>query len=323
MLEEKGRKAEELEELRRKAEAELRAKEAALAKERRKQDEERRKRFEADYKKYKKIAANQYATEDFKTEAWRILCQKWSVSPEPAVGSSLVYRNGTVMEALPQTVSLPGGTAMEFVWIEPGLFLMGSSASEEGRSDDEGPQHRVTISKGFWLGKHEITQAQWKSVMGNNPSKFRGENQPVEQVSWDDVQQFVRKLNQAEGEPRYRLPTEAEWEYACRAGTTSRWSFGDDERQLGDYAWYSGNNSPNRTKEVGKKRPHPWGLYDMHGNVWEWCQDWFGSYSSASQIDPTASCGAAASTAAPGTCGRRVATAARRAAATATSARVS
>ena len=185
------------------------------------------------------------------------------------------------------TVSLSDGAAMEFVWIEPGTFLMGSPSSESGRYDNEGPQHRVTISKGFWLGKYETTQAQWKSVMGNNPSKYRGENHPVEQISWDDVQQFIRKLNQAEGESRYRLPTEAEWEYACRSGTTSRWSFGDDESQLSDYAWYGGNNSPSGTKEVGRKLPNPWGLYDMHGNVYEWCQDWFGNYSSKNQTDPT------------------------------------
>ena len=168
---------------------------------------------------------------------------------------------------------------IEFVWIEPGTFLMG--AADLGFTE-----HEVTISRGFYLGKYEITQGQWESVMGSNPSYFGGSNRPVEQVSWNDVQEFIGRLNEAAGEEVYRLPTEAEWEYACRAGTTTRWSFGDDEGQLGEYAWYTGNNSPYGTKEVGTKRPNPWGLYDMHGNVWEWCQDWYGSYTSDSQIDP-------------------------------------
>jgi len=225
MLEEKERKAEELEELRRKAEA-------ALAEERRKQDEERRKRFETDYQKYKKIAASQYATEDLKTEAWRILCQNWSVSPEPVVDSPLIYRNGKVMKDPTQTFSLPGGVRMEFVWIEAGTLLMGSPESDDMASDGEKPEHRVTISRGFWLGKYEITQRQWESVMGNNPSFFRGKNRPVEQVSWEDVQGLISKLNRSAGSSVYRLPTEAEWEYACRAETTTRWSFGSDNSTL-------------------------------------------------------------------------------------------
>jgi formylglycine-generating enzyme required for sulfatase activity/Mg-chelatase subunit ChlD len=212
----------------------------------------------------------------------------------------LVVENELGLESEPDTVSvevrrpivteifsLSGGATMEFVWIEPGTFTMGSPSSEPGRDSDEGPQHEVTISQGFYLGKFEITQAQWESVMGNNPSAFDGSNRPVEQVSWNDLQAFIQRLNEAAGEALYRLPTEAEWEYTARAGTTTRWSFGDDESQLGDYAWYSGNNSPSGTKEVGTKLPNPWGLYDMHGNVWEWVQDWIGSYTSGSQIDPT------------------------------------
>jgi len=184
-------------------------------------------------------------------------------------------------------VDLPGGAAMAFVWIEPGTFTMGSPSSEPGRYLIEGPQHEVTISQGFYLGKYEITQGQWESVMGRNPSYYSGANRPVEQVSWYDVHTFIHALNEAGGDSLYRLPTEAEWEYVCRAGTTTRWSFGDDESLLGEYAWYSGNNSPSGTKDVGTKRPNPWGLHDMHGNVYEWMQDWYGDYSSDSQTDPT------------------------------------
>ena len=197
-----------------------------------------------------------------------------------------------------QTFSLPS-ISIAMVWIAPGSFMMGSPKSEEGRYRVEGPQHRVTISQGFWLGKYEITQAQWKAVMGSNPSYRKGANRPVDSISWEDVQGFISTLNQAAGKEVYRLPTEAEWEYACRAGTTTRWSFGDDEDpwwsylidggQLGDYAWYNQNNEILRggTKSVGRKLPNPWGLYDMHGNVWEWCQDWYRSHSSGAQVDPT------------------------------------
>jgi formylglycine-generating enzyme required for sulfatase activity len=136
----------------------------------------------------------------------------------------------------------------------------------------------VTISSAYYLQTTEVTQGQWKKVMGSNPSKFKncGDDCPVEQVSWSDVQVFIRKLNSQEGTDKYRLPTEAEWEYACRAGTTTAYSFGDNESDLGDYGWYHGN-SGNRTHPVGQKRPNPWGLYDVHGNVWEWTQTEEGS----------------------------------------------
>ena len=166
--------------------------------------------------------------------------------------------------------SLPGGGLMEFVWVPAGRFRMGSPSGEEGRYSDEGPLHEVEISEGFWLGKYEVTQGEWSSVMGRNPSRYTGDSRrPVERVSWDDVQEFIAKLNAA-GSSVYRLPSEAEWEYACRAGSGTRWSFGDAEGRLGDYAWYGGNNRPSGTKVVGRKRPNGWGLYDMHGNVWEW-----------------------------------------------------
>ena len=173
---------------------------------------------------------------------------------------------------------------------------MGSPDSEEGRYGDEGPQHKVRISEGFYLGKYEITQGQWESVMGTRPwsgQSYVGENanHPAVYISWEDVQELIGKLNRVEGRVVYRLPREGEWEYACRAGTTTRWSFGDNESQLGRYAWYDANAwdvGEKYAHAVGTKLANPWGLYDMHGNVYEWCQDWWsGSYSSGSQVDPT------------------------------------
>jgi len=197
------------------------------------------------------------------------------------------------------TVELPGGATMEFVWIGPGIFMMGSPKSEEGRFDNEGPQHQVTISRGFYLGKHEITQGQWEAVMGTRP--WGGQdyvqsnaNHPAVYISWEDMQSFVRKLNQSEGSEVYRLPTEAEWEYACRAGVTSRWPFGTSESDLEAYAWYRANAwdaGLQYAQPVGQKRPNAWGLYDMLGNVFEWCQDCHGSYLSGSQTDPTGPAG--------------------------------
>ncbi len=171
---------------------------------------------------------------------------------------------------------------MEFVLIPAGTFEMGSAQGDK----DERPVHTVTISKSFYLGKYEVTQAQWQAIMGSNPSLFQGDaNRPVEQVWFDVVQDFIRKLNAKEGDGRYRLPTEAEWEYAARAGTSTAYSFGDDVSQLGQYAWYK-DNASGQTHPVGQKKPNPWGLYDMHGNVWEWVPDWYKRYSSGAATDP-------------------------------------
>jgi formylglycine-generating enzyme required for sulfatase activity/predicted Ser/Thr protein kinase len=187
-------------------------------------------------------------------------------------------------------LTLPGGVTVEMVWIPPGTFMMGSPPGEEGRADDE-KQRKVTISKGFWMGKYEVTQAQWKAVMGSNPSDFKGDNLPVENVSWNDCQEFIKRLN-ARREGRFRLPTEAEWEYACRAGTTTPYHFG---RTIStDQANYSGISDVTgkrvyrkQTTDVGSFEANAWGLCDMHGNVWEWCQDWFGDYSGSTVTDPT------------------------------------
>ncbi|MFH1550752.1 MAG: formylglycine-generating enzyme family protein [Planctomycetota bacterium] len=151
--------------------------------------------------------------------------------------------------------------------VPAGEFYMGSPSSESGRGGDEGPVHRVKISKPFYIGKHEVTQEEWKAVMENHPSYFKGDNLPVETVSRKDAQEFCRKAGGG-----LRLPSEAEWEYACRAGSRTRWCFGDDESALDEYAWYK-DNSGEKTHEVGKKKPNAWGLYDMHGNVYEYCED--------------------------------------------------
>lgn len=162
---------------------------------------------------------------------------------------------------------------IKFVKIKKGSFLMGSEDDEK----EEGPVHEVEIQKPFYLSIFPITQQQWKSCMGENPSHFIGEDYPVEQVSWDDVQRFIKKLNEKEGSDKYRLPTEAEWEYAARAGTKEKYFFGNEKSKLHEYAWYSFNSG--ETHPVRKRKPNQWGLYDMYGNVWEWVQDkWHSNY---------------------------------------------
>lgn len=179
------------------------------------------------------------------------------------------------------TEKLPGGVALELVSVPGGSFLMGSSPSDAGRYDNETPQHSVTLGS-FWMGKYEVTQAQWKAIMGNNPSCFQSDDRPVEQVAWADAQEFCRRLS-ARTRKTYRLPSEAEWEYACRADTQTKFCCGDADSSLGGYAWYS-LNSGGTTHPVGQKAPNRWGLYDMHGNVWEWCEDFYhSSYAGAPQ----------------------------------------
>jgi formylglycine-generating enzyme required for sulfatase activity len=172
--------------------------------------------------------------------------------------------------------SIRSSIGMEFVLIPAGEFLMGSPDRYDGY-DEERPAHEVQISQSFYLGKYEVTQAQWEAVMRNNPSRFTGDpNRPVENVSWEEVQGFIRKLNTKERDAPYRLPTEAEWEYACRAGSTTVYNFGDNKSRLGRYAWYKAN-AGREPHPVGQLQPNAWGLYDMHGNVWEWVQDRYNS----------------------------------------------
>ena len=177
---------------------------------------------------------------------------------------------------------------MKLILIPAGSFTMGSPVGEVGRMFDETP-HRVTLTKSYYLGSYEVTQDQYEKVMGSNPSTFKGAKNPVEMESWDDAISFCKKLSELPDEKaagrEYRLPTEAEWEYACRAGSTTTYSFGDRAESLGEYAWFK-ENAGNETHPVGEKKPNRWGLYDMHGNVWEWCQDWYTGYPPAASTDP-------------------------------------
>ena len=199
---------------------------------------------------------------------------------------------------------------MQFAQIPAGTFMMGSPISEYDRDRDE-TQHRVTLTHSFEMQTTTVTQAQWAEVMGSNPSYFQREgdcvdrkviqvqganvtvcpNNPVEQVSYNDVQTFIQKLNDTKRDGfTYKLPTEAQWEYAARAGSTAAYSFGDNSSALGDYAWYS-DNSGSKTHPVATKRANGFGLYDMHGNVWQWVQDFYGSYSAADAVDPVCTSG--------------------------------
>jgi formylglycine-generating enzyme required for sulfatase activity len=163
--------------------------------------------------------------------------------------------------------------AMKLIWVAPGQFEMGSPDSDADASADEKPRHRVKLTKGYYLAADLVTQTQYKELMGANSSGFAGDDLPVEFVSWNDAQEFCRRLSSKEGRA-YRLPTEAEWEYACRAGSTTKYQFGDNFAQLPGYAWFD-KNAGGATHGVGLKKPNAWGLHDMHGNLWQWCQDWY------------------------------------------------
>ena len=234
----------------------------------------------------------EYVTDLAQTNSWRCLeflqlpasPYLWADKSVPATGQRF-YR------------AVQTGAPTNMVFIPPGTFRMGSPTNEVDRYDQEGPQTAVTISRGFWMGKYEVTQGEFLAVMGSNPSSFTGDtNRPVEQVTWFEATNYCATLTQQEQAAGrigtnsvYRLPTEAEWEYACRGWTSDRrFSYGDDPgyTSLTNYAWYSGN-SGSTTHPVGQKLPNPWGLYDMYGNVWEWCQDWWtGGLPGGIAVDP-------------------------------------
>ena len=176
--------------------------------------------------------------------------------------------------------------------MRPGEFMMGSNS--EQADDDEQPVHRVELTEGFWMGRTEVTQGQYERIMGEEPWSGKdyareGDEYPASYVSWHDAREFCETLTErAEG--TYRLPTEAQWEYACRAGKQTAYSYGDDPDRLGEYAWYSANvheAGEEYAHRVGQKKPNPWGLYDMHGNMYEWCRDWYGAYPEGRVTDPT------------------------------------
>ena len=199
-----------------------------------------------------------------------------------STGGTSASANSSARKAGASRTVTINGVEVVFRWCPPGEFMMGSPSNEKNRYADE-RQHKVVITKGFWLAETETTQALWKAVMGedNNPSNFVGDNLPVDGVSWNDCQEFIKKLNEQAKSTglRFRLPSEAHWEYACRAGTTTRYFWGDE--------WYSSRaNNGSSTKPVGSYSANAWGLKDMHSNVWEWCEDWYGDYPKGTVTDP-------------------------------------
>ena len=209
----------------------------------------------------------------------------------------LAFSSGSGSVLMAQTPKeITNSIGMKLKLIPAGTFTMGSPIEEVGADDDE-EEHQVTISKSYYLGAFEVTQGQYEEVMGVNPSHFQkrvikkpdSSMYPVEQVSWNDAVKFCERLSDLPEEKKagrvYRLPTEAEWEYACRAGSKTAFTFGNNPDRLGEYAWFK-EFSDIQTHPVGEKRPNAWGIYDMHGNVWEWCSDWYGPYAKSPVVDP-------------------------------------
>lgn len=238
----------------------------------------------------------------------------WAVKPEPGPSPSTTARpspeatpaksttpapvrqtsRGESAVGTSRTVDLGGGVKLDLAWIPAGSFTMGSPAGEKDRGGDEGPQHRVAFAQGFWMGQTEVTQAQYEQVMGRNPSKWKGADLPVENVSWNDAQEFCREASRILG-AEVRLPSEAEWEYACRAGTTTPFHYGDSldstmANFAGNYPYGNGRKGEYRQRTIPVKsfRPNAWGLFDMHGNVWEWCEDCYHDTYNGAPTDGTA-----------------------------------
>ncbi len=238
--------------------------------------------IEADRIKIQSVLTKEQASRQALQKKFKALQSRMSELQDKLKADEQNQKSESISSGLPKVYT--NSIDMEFVRIPKGTFEMGS---KHGDSDKQ-PVYRVTISQPFYLGKYEVTQAQWKKVMGhkNNPSELKGDTLPVTHISWHEAQAFIKKLNAKEQVSAYRLPTEAEWEYASRAATTTAYSFGDDAGSLDQYGWYA-KNSGNSLHPVGQLKANPWGLYDMHGNVWEWVQDWYSkTYPSGHQADP-------------------------------------
>jgi|GEM_PF-723928 len=179
------------------------------------------------------------------------------------------------------------GVSFQTVYVPSGTFMMGSAPDEQGHKSEE-TQYQATLTKGFWIGRTELTQELYQAVIGENPSYYRGPDLPVENLSWKDAVAFIEQLNDLIPDGKFDLPTEAQWEYACRAGSKGAYCFGNDRTELDQYAWLGDNtHSKVRLKPVATKKPNAWGIYDMHGNLWEWCLDWYGEYPRGSVKDPS------------------------------------
>ena len=200
-------------------------------------------------------------------------------------GGAIQSGDNTLSQQIFSKTYTANGVSFDMMMVKAGTFTMGATSEMKAPDSDEKPTHQVTLTNDYYIGKTEVTQALWTAVMGNNPSYFKGDNLPVENVSWDDCQKFISKLNSLTGQ-NFRLPTEAEWEFAARGGNNSHHYQYSGSNELGDVAWYVGN-SGDTTHVVATKQPNELGIYDMSGNVWEWCSDWFGNYSSSSLTNPT------------------------------------
>ena len=212
----------------------------------------------------------------------RISLKKWAII---CVSSAVVAVSIHAAKSKPPlALTTTNKIGMRFVLVTPGQFRMGSPETELGRKPNEGPQRKVRLTRPYYMGKYEVTQGEWIQLMGNNPSRFKtcGPDCPVESVSWNDAQAFIDKLNETEGKVIYALPSEAQWEFAARAGSGKGFAFGDHDQLLDSYGWYDSNSEG--TSKVGLKKPNTWGLHDMHGNVYEWVQDRY--YNQAESVDP-------------------------------------